>query len=130
MIKAKCIRNYFRCVASFIRTLLKNNNHYLTNVKINGNVGYYYLKWRDKFSVWHLARNLSLHVPNLRFLWYHKLRFVREYLFYIKLDYISSKVWYIARTAAKHCLMLNFTLNIYIFQHDLRKVYSLCFRRR
>ena len=37
-------------------TLLKNNNHYITGVKINKNEGYFYLKWRDKFTVsniWH-----------------------------------------------------------------------------
>ena len=56
MVKAKWIRNDLCCVASFISTLLKNGNHYLTDVKIKRNMGYYYLKWRDKFTVsdiWH-----------------------------------------------------------------------------
>ena len=33
MVRAKWIRNHLRCVASFISTLLKNNNHYLTDEK-------------------------------------------------------------------------------------------------
>ena len=56
MVKAKWTRNSLRCVASVISTFLKNNNHYLTDVKINRKVGYYYLKWRVKFTVsdiWH-----------------------------------------------------------------------------
>ena len=56
MVKAKWIKNYLSRVATFIKTLLKNNNHYLTDVKVNRNVDHYYLKWRGKFSVsdiWH-----------------------------------------------------------------------------
>ena len=51
MVKAKWTRNNLRFVTSFISTLLKNNNHYLTDVKTNRTVGYYYWKWRDKFTV-------------------------------------------------------------------------------
>ena len=56
MAEVKWIKNYFRFVANFISTLLKNSKHYPTDVKINRNVGYYYLKKRDKFTVcdiWH-----------------------------------------------------------------------------
>ena len=52
----KWIRNHLRCVASFISTLLKNNNHYPPDVNIKTYVAYYYLKRRDKFTVfdvWH-----------------------------------------------------------------------------
>ena len=52
----KWIRNHKRCVASFISTLLKNNNHYPTDVNINRNEVYNYLKRSDKFTVfdiWH-----------------------------------------------------------------------------
>ena len=35
MAKAKLIRNYLSCVASFINTLLKINNHHLTDIKLN-----------------------------------------------------------------------------------------------
>ena len=57
MVKAKWTINKLRCVASFLSTLLKNNNHYLIDVTLNRKVGYYYLKWRGKFTVsdiWHI----------------------------------------------------------------------------
>ena len=57
MIKAEWIRNHLRRVASFVSTLLRNNDHYLTDVKLNRDVGYYYVKWRDKvtvFDIWHV----------------------------------------------------------------------------
>ena len=53
---SKWIRTHLCCVASFISTLLKNNNHYPTDVNINRNLVYYYLKRRDKctvFYTWH-----------------------------------------------------------------------------
>ena len=42
--KGKGNKNYLRYIASFISTLLKNNNHYPSDVKLNTNVRYYYLK--------------------------------------------------------------------------------------
>ena len=39
-----CKNKLFALCSSFISALLKNNNHYLTDVKINRDVGYYYLK--------------------------------------------------------------------------------------
>ena len=53
---SKVNKKYLRCVAKFISTLLKNNNHYPADVYINRNAVYCYLKRNDKFTVfdiWH-----------------------------------------------------------------------------
>ena len=50
-------REYLRCVASFINILLNNDNHYVTDIIMNRNAVYNFLKWRDKFigfDIWYV----------------------------------------------------------------------------
>ena len=49
-------KSFALCCMFYQYTFKKNNNHYPTDVSINKNVVYYYLKRRDKFTVfdiWH-----------------------------------------------------------------------------
>ena len=72
-------KKLFALCCKFYQYTFKKNNHHLADVKLNRNMSYYYLKWRDKSTmsdIWYKSLACMCQISN--FLRYLKLRFVRE----------------------------------------------------